>query len=369
MSHQRPERARLHDARTMDAQRRRGRGACANASGRFEGERRDVFDDGWETLASLEALRTEVSEEQARAIIATNDSPDIGFDQSINVYRGCEHGCIYCFARPTHCYLGYSAGLDFETRLVAKTNAAERLQAALASPRYRARAIMMGTNTDPYQPIERRYQLTRQVLKVLAHTNHPVGIVTKSAMILRDIDLLAPMAAKGLAHVAISVTSLDHRLSRSMEPRASSPARRLEAIAALSAAGIPTRVMVAPVIPALNEPEMEAIIARAADAGATSASYIVVRLPLEVAPLFREWLEQNFPDRAARVMSLVRAMRGGKDYDADFGTRMSGEGAYATQIAARFSLALRRHGLNRQRAALRTDLFRPPAGDQFDLFG
>jgi DNA repair photolyase len=369
MSDKRPERARLHDTDTLPAERRRGRGACANASGRFESERRDVFDDGWETLASLEALRTEIAEEHARSIIATNDSPDIGFDQSINVYRGCEHGCIYCYARPSHCYLGYSAGLDFETRLVAKTNAAERLRAALGAPRYRVRAIIMGTNTDPYQPIERRYQLTRQVLEVLAQTNHPVGIVTKSALVLRDIDVLAPMAAKGLAHVAVSVTSLDHRLSRNMEPRASSPARRLEAIAGLSAAGIPTRVMVAPVIPALNEPEMEAILARAADAGATCASYIILRLPLEVAPLFREWLAQTFPDKAARVMSLVRAMRAGKDYDPTFGVRMRGEGAYAAQIAARFAIALRRHGLNKQRPALRTDLFRPPPAAQFDLFG
>jgi len=358
------------DAETAIADRRRGRGACSNAAGRYESERRDVFDDGWESLADLDAFGTEVREEMARSIIATNDSPDIGFDQSINAYRGCEHGCIYCFARPTHCHLGYSAGIDFETKLTAKVNAAELLEKALSKPSYRVKPIMLGTNTDPYQPVERERRITRSILEVLARTRHPVGIVTKSALVTRDLDILAPMAAEGLVHVGLSVTTLDNRLSRSMEPRASAPAKRLEAIGALSQAGVPVRVMAAPMIPALNDPELERILEAGAARGAQTASYILLRLPLEVAPLFREWLAQTYPDRAQRVMALVRDTRGGKDYDSRFGVRKRGEGPYAQQLAARFRLALRRFGLKRDHPPLRTELFRPPArSGQFDLFG
>ncbi|MFP3920724.1 MAG: PA0069 family radical SAM protein [Dichotomicrobium sp.] len=358
-----------HDAETAFSERRRGRGACSNAAGRYEGERRDVFDDGWESLCELDAFRTEVREETARSIIATNDSPDIGFDQSINAYRGCEHGCIYCFARPTHCHLGYSAGIDFETKLTAKINAAELLEKALANPRYQVKPIMLGTNTDPYQPIERERRITRAILEVLERARHPVGIVTKSALVTRDLDILAPMAEQGLVNVAISVTTLDNRLSRVMEPRASAPMKRLEAIRALSEAGVPTRVMAAPMIPALNDAEMERIMQAAAGRGAQAASYILLRLPLEVAPLFREWLAQNYPDRASRVMSLIQDMRGGKDYDSRFGVRKRGEGPYAQALAARFAIARRRFGLTREHPPLRTGLFRPPRPrDQFDLF-
>jgi len=357
------------DAETVKPDRRRGRGACSNAAGRYESERRDVFDDGWESFAELESFKTEVREEMARSIIATNDSPDIGFDQSINAYRGCEHGCIYCFARPTHAHLGYSAGIDFETKLTAKVNAAERLEKALANPRYRVKPIMLGTNTDPYQPIERERRITRSILEVLAEARHPVGVVTKSALVTRDLDILAPMAAQGLVHVGVSVTTLDNRLSRGMEPRASAPAKRLEAIHMLSAAGVPVRVMAAPMIPALNDAEMERILEAGGARGAHTASYILVRLPLEVAPLFREWLAQNYPDRARRVMALIQDTRGGKDYDSRFGVRKRGEGPYAQALAARFRLALRRFGLTRDHPPLRTDLFqRPSPTGQFDLF-
>ncbi len=357
------------DAETALAERRRGRGACSNAAGRYESERRDVFDDGWESIGDLEAFKTEVREELARSIIATNDSPDIGFDQSINAYRGCEHGCIYCFARPTHCYLGLSAGIDFETKLTAKVNAAELLEKALRSPRYRVKPIMLGTSTDPYQPIERERRITREILQVLASARHPVGIVTKSALVTRDLDILAPMAAQGLVHVGISVTTLDNRLSRSMEPRASAPARRLEAIRALSKVGVPVRVMAAPMIPALTDPELERILGAGAAHGARTASYILLRLPSEVAPLFREWLAETYPDRARRVMTLVQDTRGGKDYDSRFGVRKRGEGPYAQQLGARFAIALRRFGLKRDHPPLRTDLFRPPATpSQLDLF-
>jgi len=357
------------DAETAVAKRRRGRGACSNAAGRYERERRDVFDDGWESIGDLEAFKTEVREEMARSIIATNDSPDIGFDQSINAYRGCEHGCIYCFARPTHCYLGLSAGIDFETKLTAKVNAAEVLEQALSKPRYGVKPIMLGTNTDPYQPVERERRITRELLEVLASAHHPVGIVTKSALVIRDLDILAPMAAQGLVYVGISVTTLDNRLSRSMEPRASAPARRLEAIRALSEAGVPVRVMAAPMIPALTDPELERILEAGAAHGARTASYILLRLPSEVAPLFREWLANIYPDRARRVMTLVQDTRGGKDYDSRFGVRRRGEGPYAQQLGARFAIALRRFGLDRDHPPLRTDLFRPPApSGQLDLF-
>ena len=344
----------------IDGERRRGRGSLSNRSGRFEAEARSIFDDGWESAAELPVFRTEVQEEAARSIITTTDSPDISFDQSINPYRGCEHGCIYCYARPSHSYLGHSAGLDFETRLYAKPNAAELLTAELAHPRYVAKTIALGTNTDPYQPIERERRITRSVIEVLASHRHPVGIVTKSALVARDIDLLAPMAALGLAKVAISITTLDRHLARRMEPRAAAPGRRLEALRQLSAAGIPAAVMVAPIIPGLNDSEIEAILAAAREAGASEAGYVALRLPLEIKTLFREWLEAEVPDRAARVIKLLQSMHGGRDYNAEFGLRQKGSGPYAEQIAHRFRLATRRLRLNERKLSLRTDLFTPP---------
>jgi len=358
------------DQLPVDTDRRRGRSSVSNLTGRFETEVREDFDDGWEGLAELAPFRTEVRLEQARSIIATNDSPDISFDQSINPYRGCEHGCIYCYARPTHCYLGLSAGLDFESVLIAKTNTAERLEHELANPRYKVRTIALGTNTDPYQPIEKTYELTRRILEIMDRTSHPVGIVTKSALVLRDIDLLASLAERNLVKVCLSVTSLDHRLSRKMEPRASTPARRIEAIEQLTRAGVPTGVMVAPIIPAVNDPEIEAILERCAQAGATEAGYVLLRLPLEISGLFQEWLAETFPDRAKRVMSQVRSTRGGKDYVAAWRERQTGIGPYAKLIAKRFRIAAKRLGLNERRLAVRDDLFEPPTkpGAQMDLF-
>ena len=358
------------DELPVEGERRRGRGARSNSSGRFEAEARQVFDDGWDSMTELEPFKTEIRIEQAKSIIATNDSPDIGFDQSINVYRGCEHGCIYCYARPTHCYLGLSAGLDFESVLIAKTNAAELLEKELAKRSYRVKTIALGTNTDPYQPIERRYELTRQILQVMDRTSHPVGIVTKSASILRDLDILASLARRGLVTVNLSVTTLDRKLARRMEPRASTPERRLEAMAALNEAGVPAGVMVAPILPALNDPEIETILQRAHDAGARHAGYVLLRLPLEISGLFQEWLQEEFPDRASRVMKLMRSTRGGKDYVSDWGERQTGTGPYAELIAQRFRIAVARLGMNRERRSLRTDLFTPPLGGatQFDLF-
>ncbi len=348
--------------------RRRGRGAASNATGRFEPERREYFDDGWESLSDLEPFKTEVRDEIAKTIIATNDLPDIGFDKSINPYRGCEHGCIYCYARPSHAYWGYSAGLDFETKLIAKVNAAEALERELGKPSYAPATIMIGSNTDGYQPIERERKITRRVLEVLEKFSHPVAIVTKSALVLRDIDILARLASRGLAKVAISVTTLDHRLSRKMEPRASAPAKRVEAIRQLSAAGVPVAVMAAPLIPALNDNELERILETAAAAGATEAAYVLLRLPLEISPLFQEWLAAEFPHRAKHVMSLVRSTRAGKDYVSCFGERQRGSGHYADQIAARFQLALKRYGLNKRHLSLRSDLFRRPGEAQLSLF-
>ncbi len=345
--------------------RRRGRGACSNATGRFETEVREDFDDGWEGLAELAPFKTTVRDEVARTIISRNDSPDISFDQSINPYRGCEHGCIYCYARPTHCYHGHSAGLDFETQLYAKPDAARLLERELANPRYVPKTIALGTNTDPYQPIERQRRLTRDILEVLARARHPVGIITKSALVVRDIDILAPMAEQGLVKVALSVTSLDARLSRRMEPRASSPARRLDALRRLTEAGVPTAVMIAPVIPALNDAEIEAILAQAAAAGVREAGYILLRLPLEIKMLFREWLAAEWPDRAGRILKLMQSMHGGQDYRAEFDLRQRGSGPYAAQIGQRFRLAADRLGLNRARHRLRCDLFQrpvPPGG-------
>ena len=351
------------------AGRRHGRGAQTNRSGRFEPVSYEPADDGWESLAELEALTTEVQEVPARRIITRNDSPDIGFDRSINPYRGCEHGCIYCFARPTHAFLGLSPGLDFETKLFAKTNAGQALERELADPSYRVETIAIGTNTDPYQPIERRYRIMRRVLEVLSAANHPVGIVTKSALVLRDLDILKSMAERGLVKAALSVTTLDRKLARAMEPRASTPDKRLETLARLVDAGVPTAVMVAPVIPGLNDMEMERILERASSIGVKNAGYVLLRLPLEIGDLFTEWLKANCPDRASRVLSLMRSTRGGKLYDAKWGERMRGDGPYAWMIGRRFELAANRLGLNKSSVELRTDLFTPPSlpGQQLSL--
>jgi DNA repair photolyase len=348
----------------------KGRGARSNESSRYDAERRVGFDDGWGTDDEAPPpIKTEVSRDTTRTIIARNTSPDISFNQSINPYRGCEHGCIYCFARPTHAYLGLSPGLDFESKLLVKPDAAKLLEAELKKPSYRPQVIAMGTNTDPYQPVEREWRVTRSILQVMAEFKNPVGIVTKSALITRDIDILAPMAAEGLAKVAVSITTLDRKLARIMEPRAATPERRLETLRALSTAGIPTTVMTAPIIPALNDEEMETILARAAEAGATQAGYTLLRLPLEIKDLFREWLETQVPDRAKHVMSLVRSMRNGKDYDSNWGTRMTGTGPYASLIAQRFAIATRRLGLNEKHVPLDISKFRrpPQTGDQLAL--
>jgi DNA repair photolyase len=329
--------------------------------------RKEAFDDGWQTLEDLPPFKTEVQVEKPRTAITRNESPDIPFDRSINPYRGCEHGCIYCFARPTHAYMGLSAGLDFESKLFAKPDAPKLLERELAKPGYKVRVIAIGTNTDPYQPIEKEWRIMRQILEVLNKANHPVAIVTKSAMILRDLDILTEMAAKNLVRVGISVTTLDRKLARLMEPRASTPTRRLEAVRGLSEAGVRTSVMAAPIIPALNDHELERILDAAKAAGAEEASYVLLRLPLEVSPLFRDWLLQNYPDRYRHVMSLVRSMRGGKDYDAEFGKRMKGAGPYAWQIARRFEMAAKRLGLTRRSLALRDDLFVPPNGSGVQL--
>jgi DNA repair photolyase len=357
------------EAGGIAAVRRHGRGAQTNRSGRFELVSYEPTDDGWESLAELEALSTEVQEVPARRIITRNESPDIGFDRSINPYRGCEHGCIYCFARPTHAFLGLSPGLDFETKLFAKTNAGQALERELADPAYRVETIAIGTNTDPYQPIERRYRIMRRILEVLSATNHPVGIVTKSALVLRDLDLLKSMAERGLVKVALSVTTLDRTLARAMEPRASTPDRRLETLARLVDAGVPAAVMVAPVIPGLNDMEMERILERASSIGVKNAGYVLLRLPLEIGDLFTEWLRANCPERASRVLSLMRSTRGGKLYDAKWGERMRGDGPYAWMIGRRFELAAKRLGLNESSVELRTDLFTPPSlpGQQLSL--
>ncbi|MGB6428274.1 MAG: PA0069 family radical SAM protein [Methyloceanibacter sp.] len=357
------------DAAGVASARRNGRGAETNRSGRYEPIAYEPVDDGWESLADLEALTTEVQEVPARRIITRNSSPDISFDRSINPYRGCEHGCIYCFARPTHAFLGLSPGLDFETKLFAKTNAASLLERELADPSYRPRTIAIGTNTDPYQPIERKYRIMRRILEVLSAANHPVGIVTKSALILRDLDLLRSMADRGLVKVALSVTTLDRKLARAMEPRASTPDKRIEALGRLVEAGIPTSVMVAPVIPGLTDMEMERILERCAAAGVTGAGYVLLRLPLEIGDLFTEWLQANCPDRAKRVLSLMSSTRGGRLYEAKWGERQVGEGPYAWMIGRRFEVAAARLGLNQQSVELRTDLFSPPVlpGQQLRL--
>jgi DNA repair photolyase len=322
---------------------------------------RDALDEG------LPALRTTVTVEHPRTVITRNSSPDIGFDGSINAYRGCEHGCIYCFARPTHAYHDLSPGLDFETKLFAKPEAAKLLRQELAKPGYSPRPIALGTNTDPYQPIEGKWRITRSILEVLAETKHPVTITTKSDRVVRDIDIVAGMAAERLAGVAISITSLTPEISRTLEPRAPSGRKRLAAVKALSAAGIPTTVAIAPVIPAITDHELDHIVEAAAQAGASGVFFLPVRLPFEVAPLFRAWLDEHFPDRADKVMNIIRSMRGGKDNDPNFFTRLQGFGPWAELMRVRFEVAVRKHGLNRERPKLRTDLFRPPEGPQLRL--
>jgi DNA repair photolyase len=357
----------------IERERRRGRGAQSNASGRFEAEARVAFDDGWQSLDELPPFKTTVAVDTARKVITRNDSPDIGFDRSINPYRGCEHGCVYCFARPTHSYLNMSPGLDFETRIIAKVNAAERLREAFASRAYEATSLNVGSATDAYQPVERKLGITRAVIEVLAECSHPFSLVTKSSGVERDLDLIAPMAARGLVGVYVSVTSLDPALARILEPRAAAPHRRLKTIEALARAGVPVGVSVSPMIPFINEPEIERILEAAAAAGASSAFGIVLRLPWEVNPIFQRWLDQHFPDRAARVMARMREMRGGRDYDARFGSRMKGEGIWAQLLQQRLAKAKRRFGLDRERVALDLSQFKKPllpkSDGQADLFG
>jgi DNA repair photolyase len=354
----------------VDRTRRRGRGAHSNASGRYEPLARVVFDDGWQNLDDLPPFKTSVTVDATRKIIARNDSPDISFDRSINPYRGCEHGCVYCFARPTHAYLGLSPGLDFESKLFMKPNAPELLERELAAPGYVPKVIAIGTNTDPYQPIERRYKIMRGILEVLERAGHPVGIVTKSALVLRDLDILARMARRDLVKVALSVTTLDAKLARVMEPRAATPPRRLEALSQLVKAGVPTSAMVAPVIPAINDAEIERILEAVAEAGVRNAGYVLLRLPLELRELFREWLTENFPDRVEHVFKLIRDTRGGKDYDSTWGKRMTGSGPIAWMIGRRFEVARERLGFNLTSAKTTTTHFRPPrpASAQLDLF-
>jgi len=328
----------------------KGRGAVSNPEGRFESRTRHRVDDGWTPdIEPAPRLAITVSEESARRIISRNDSPDLPFTQSINPYRGCEHGCIYCYARPSHGYLNLSPGLDFETKLFAKTNAAQQLRQELARPGYRVSPINLGANTDPYQPIERRYRITRQLLEVLLEHRHPLTIVTKNALIERDLDLLVPLARRNLVYCFVSVTSMDNRLAAKLEPRASAPHRRLAAIRALSDAGVPCGVLVAPIIPMLTDRWMEAILECAAGNGARTAGYTILRLPWELKDLVREWLQVHFPQRAEHVLSLVRQMRGGRDNDPRFGKRMRGEGEFAELIRQRFTVATRRHGLQRGR--------------------
>ena len=364
--------------------RRRGRGAVSNASGRFEPLARVNFDDGWEGLGrqdsalqdagaqiveELPPFKTTVTVDSTRKIIARNDSPDISFDRSINPYRGCEHGCVYCFARPTHAYLGLSPGLDFETKLFMKPNAPDLLERELSAPGYVPKVIAIGTNTDPYQPIERRHEVMRRILQVLDKAGHPVGIVTKSALVLRDLDILARMAKRDLVKVAISVTTLDAKLARVMEPRASTPARRLDALRQLVAAGIPASTLVAPVIPAINDAEIERILEAVADTGVRHAGYVLLRLPLELRDLFKEWLTENFPDRVQHVFKLIRDTRGGKDNDSTFGKRMTGSGPIAWMIGRRFEVACERLGFNQTSLRTTTEHFRPPrpASEQLSL--
>ncbi len=359
-----------HELNFKAPERRRGRASNTNVSGRFEPLARVDVDDGWDSLIDLPPLKTEVALEAARHIITRNTSPDIPFDRSINPYRGCEHGCIYCYARPTHAYMGLSPGLDFETRLFAKPNAAKLLRAELMKPGYKVKPIAIGTNTDPYQPIEKTQKIMRSILEVLAELHHPVMITTKSAMVARDIDILAPMAKEKLVNVTLSVTTLDRRLARAMEPRASTPTRRLAAIEALSAQGIPTSVNASPMIPALNDHELEAILQAAHQMGARSAGYILLRMPLEVRDIFKSWLVEHYPGRYRHVLSVLRSMRGGADYDARWGKRMEGTGPFAQVLAKRFKLVTERLGLKTGKPGLRCDRFTGHAASvtQLDLF-
>lgn len=354
----------------LPGQRLRGRGADSNRAGRFEATGREAFDDGWDLAEDDRLVLTEVRRERPRSALTFNRSPDLPFDRSINPYRGCEHGCIYCYARPSHAFLNLSPGLDFETRLIARPGIAEVLDRELRRPGYRVAPIAIGTNTDPYQPVERDLGIMRQVLEVLSAFRHPVWITTRGTTIERDIDLIAPMAARGLAAVSISVTTLDADLARRMEPRAPAPARRLEIIRRLAEAGVPVRIQVSPLIPALTDHELESVMQAGRDAGARAANTIPLRLPLEVAGLFRDWLESNVPDRAARVMGRVRELHGGRDYDPEFGTRMRGQGLWADLIHRRANVARKRLGLDEGLPALRTDLFAAPPrpGDQLALF-
>jgi DNA repair photolyase len=354
----------------VERERRRGRGSLSNASGRYEPLARVAFDDGWQGLEDLPPFKTTVTADTTRKIITRNDSPDISFDRSINPYRGCEHGCVYCFARPTHAYLGLSPGLDFESKLFMKPNAPELLERELSAPSYTPKVIAIGTNTDPYQPIERRYKIMRRILEVLDSAGHPVGIVTKSALVLRDLDILARMAKRDLVKVALSVTTLDAKLARTMEPRAATPQRRLDALRQLVKAGVPATAMVAPVIPALNDDEIERILEAVAAAGVRHAGYVLLRLPLEVRDLFREWLMTNFPDRYRHVFKLIRDMRGGKDYDSTFGQRQIGTGPIAWMIGRRFEVACEKLGFNAAKHKITTEHFRPPrpGAKQLDLF-
>jgi len=353
----------------------KGRGTAIRPNARFESTHTEAQDDGWigDLEETQQITRTHVTEERARSIISHNSSPDVPIDASLNPYRGCEHGCSYCFARPTHAYLNLSPGLDFETKLFAKTNAAAVLEAELAKPSYRCVTITLGTNTDPYQPIERRYAITREVLEVLARTRHPVAIITKNALIERDLDLLVDLARDNLVRMMVSITTLDNRLSSKLEPRASAPHRRIETVRVLSAAGVPVSVLVAPIIPMITDRFLEEILQLSHAAGAQSAGYVLIRLPHEVKDIFRDWLRVHFPDRAEHVMSLIQQMRGGRDYDARFGTRMKGEGVFADLLKARFTRMQRQLGLGlRSENPLDTSQFRPPRkpqpqGDLFTL--
>lgn len=358
------------DSSLLPGQCLRGRGADSNRAGRFEATTVVAHDDGWDIAEEEHLIRTEVRLERPRSALTYNRSPDLPFDRSINPYRGCEHGCIYCYARPSHAYFNLSPGLDFETRLIARPGIAAVLETELRRPAYRAQPIAIGTNTDPYQPVEREHGLMRDILGVLQAFRHPVWITTRGTTVERDIDLIAPMAADGLAAVSISITTLDDALARKMEPRAPSPQRRLQMIRQLSNAGIPVRIQVSPLIPALTDHELEAVMQAGRDAGAAYANSIPLRLPMEVAGLFKDWLEATFPDRAARIMGRVRELHGGRDYDPEFGTRMTGQGLWADLIRKRADLARKRLGLGAGLPPLRTDLFAPPArsGDQLTLF-
>jgi len=356
--------------RLIDRKRRRGRGTASTVSGRYEPLARVAFDDGWQGLEELPPFKTTVTVDTTRKIITHNDSPDLSFDRSINPYRGCEHGCVYCFARPTHAYLRLSPGLDFESKLFMKPNAPELLERELSAPGYTPRTIAIGTNTDPYQPIERRYQIMRRILEVLDRAGHPVGIVTKSALVLRDLDILTRMAKRDLVKVAMSVTTLDPKLARAMEPRAATPPRRLGALRELIKAGVPASALVAPVIPAINDAEIERILEAIAETGVRHAGYVLLRLPLEIKDLFREWLMENFPDRYRHVINLIRQTRGGKDYDSTWGKRMTGSGPIAWMIGRRFEVACERLGFNLTSLKTTTQHFVPPRppSEQLALF-